>query len=33
MYTTKRINPKTPGPNEGFLTVNDPYDKVCACSF
>jgi len=27
MYTTRRINPKAPGPNEGFLTVNDAYDK------
>ncbi len=32
MYTTKRINPKTPGPNEGFLTVNDAYDKVHSSS-
>ena len=27
MYTTRRINPKAPGPSEGFLTVNDAYDK------
>lgn len=27
MYATHRFNPKAPGPNEGFLTINDAYDK------
>lgn len=27
MYTTHRINSRAPGPNEGFLTINDAYDK------
>lgn len=27
MYSTHRFNPKAPGPGEGFLTINDAYDK------
>lgn len=27
MYSTHRFNPKAPGAGEGFLTINDAYDK------
>lgn len=27
MYSTRRLHPRIPGPGEGFLTINDAYDK------